>query len=205
MASAPTTFDARSVYSVGDVRDQGTCNTCVSFTALGALQAAVSAALGRKFGANSSLSVQQLHFCSQQFIRGCDVGVSMATVLQEAKALHEKDGLVVEGCLPYSPEQLQSSAQCSPSCKQSLPELRLGTLAVVSLGSIWQMQQHIREHGSIMCRMELYQTADGQQELRQLYAKGAKGIYNGTGECTAGVRVWAWVVGGSLCFHAVAA
>jgi C1A family cysteine protease len=181
MASAPTVFDARTSYSVGEVRDQGDCNTCVSFAVLGALQAAVSAALGRRLGANSSLSVQKLYFCNERTLRGCDVGMSLQGALEEATALHEKDELVVDACLPYTPQQ--SSPQCTPTCTQSFPELGLGTLRTVQLSSIANMQQHIREHGSIICAMELYTTTSGEQELKKFYAGG---VYNRTGGRAAG-------------------
>jgi hypothetical protein len=97
-----------------------------------------------------------------------------------AQALHQEDKLVVEACLPYTPNQLHSGALCTQACSRQPPELLLGQLDIVPLSTIWTMQQHIREHGSIMCRMELYRS-DGQAELRRLYATGARGVYRATG------------------------
>jgi hypothetical protein len=180
MASAPTQFDARNEYSVGKVGNQGSCNTCVAFAVLGALQAAVSAAVGRKLEPDSSLSVQKLHFCASSITRECSVGWMMKSALEEARALHEADALVSETCLPYAPDKPQND-WCATICSKAFPDLYLGSLQIKQLADPWLMQQHIRVHGSIMCSMELYQTPNGELELRQLNDAGAGGVYNKSG------------------------
>jgi hypothetical protein len=84
---------------------------------------------------------------------------------------------VVEACRRYEP---LSGTPCSRTCTSTLPQLLQGVYKYKQLGSIVEMQRHIRQQGSIVCRMQLY------SDVKPFFAANRNGVYKGPGERLGG-------------------
>jgi hypothetical protein len=125
-----------------------------------------------------TLSEQDYYMCRtvEQFLeRGCSTGWSLEKgMLAFAKLQSSKQLPVVDACRSYEP---LSGAPCSRTCTTTLPQLLQGEYRVKPLGSIVEMQRHIRQHGSIVCRMQLY------SDIKPFFAANQGGVYKGPGGC----------------------
>jgi hypothetical protein len=162
----------------------------VAFAVLAAAQTAAAVALRQGFN-GSTLSEQDFYVCrtADPFqVRGCSSGWSLREgMLAFAKLQGSGQLPVVESCRRYEP---LSAAPCSRTCTTTLPQLLLGVYRYQQLGSIVEMQRHIRQHGSIVCRMQLY------SDIKPFFRASPGGVYKGPGGCGAA----AWGVGGG-CRH----
>jgi hypothetical protein len=155
----------------------------VAFAVLAAAQTAAAVALRQSF--SSSLSEQDFFMCrtaDQLLERGCSSGWGLREgMLAFAQLQRDKQLPVVEACRIYEP---LSGSPCSRTCTTTLPQLLQGAYRVKPLGSIVEMQRHIRQQGSIVCRMQLY------SDIRPFFAANRGGVYTGPGEDLGGAS---WV------------
>jgi hypothetical protein len=144
---------------------------------LAAAQTAAAAAL-RQSLTDTTLSEQDFYFCRNSATdefqkRGCSSGWSIKEGMVAFAALQKAKQLpVVEACRPYNPAD---TSPCSRTCETTLPQLLQGRYAYQRLGSIVEMQRHIREHGSIVCRMQLY------SDIKPFFDANRGGVYKRPG------------------------
>jgi hypothetical protein len=107
-------------------------------------------------------------------IRTCGSGMSMREGVTNWLNIHKAKQLpVLESCMPYTP----TSPSCSKyKCRTSVPELQMGGFLATPLSSTWEMQRHIRQYGSIVCRINLY------TDLKPFFVDKPTGVYPGPGE-----------------------
>jgi hypothetical protein len=129
-----------------------------------------------------SMSEQQFYFCSKpagDIQRSCSSGMNMREAVTEFNLLSgESKYPVLDTCLPYD----SFGGGCQATCQDTVGGLINGKFRAKQLGSIPEMQQHIRQHGSIACRIQLH------SDIRPFYEKQPKGIYPGPGEGRAKAR-----------------
>jgi hypothetical protein len=132
----------------------------------------------RQSFSSSTLSEQDFYMCrtaDQLLERGCSSGWGLREgMLAFAQLQRDKQLPVVESCRSYEP---LSDSPCSRACTTTLPQLLEGQYRVKPLGSIVEMQRHIRQHGSIVCRMQLY------SDIKPFFATYRGGVYKGPGGC----------------------
>jgi hypothetical protein len=149
----------------------------VAFAVLAAAQTAAAVALRQSF-VNATLSEQDFFMCrtaDQYQERSCSAGWSLREGMLAFAKLQERGQLpVLEACRRYEP---RSAAPCSRACTTTLQELLLGEYTFTSLDSIVEMQRHIRQHGSIVCRMQLY------SDIKPFFAANPGAVYKGPGGC----------------------
>jgi hypothetical protein len=129
----------------------------------------------------SSLSEQDYYLCrtaEQDMVRECSSGWTLKDGMLAFARLQRSGQLpVVEQCRPYAPRSTAGGlGPCARTCSTTLQELLQGRYLVKQLGSIVDMQRHIRQQGSIVCRMQLY------SDIRPFFAKNPGAVYRGPGE-----------------------
>jgi hypothetical protein len=124
---------------------------------------------------NLSLSEQDFHFC-KAVLPGFEASCSEARTLEEGLVewVNHGKAVTMEKCLPYAPKFAGNGPCSSYLCKDTQPTLSMGTfLAVKSIGALWEAQDHIREHGSIICNIDIY------DDFEPFFKKHPKGVYAG--------------------------
>ncbi|KIY97193.1 hypothetical protein MNEG_10771 [Monoraphidium neglectum] len=79
---------------------------------------------------------------------------------------------VSERCLPYNPT---SRARCSYDCQDVDPRLKLGKFYWQRLQDPSEMQDQIRQFGSVLTRMEVW------TDMKAYFASNPTGVYQGPG------------------------
>jgi hypothetical protein len=147
----------------------------VAFAVLAAAQTAAAVALRQNF-TGVTMSEQDFYMCrtADKFQeRGCSSGWSLREGMRAFAQLQDSKQLpVVEACRRYEP---RSSAPCTLTCTTTLPQLYEGMFKFKLLGSIVEMQHHIRQQGSIVCRMQLY------SGIKSFFAANPGAVYKGPG------------------------
>eukprot|EP00775_Hariotina_reticulata_P012121 gene12121-12260_t len=180
MATSPQVFDARSAQqmggftAVGAPKSQGDCNTCVAFALLGAAQSAMASVL--KKDCTSAVSEQDFYFCKSVSggpeERTCSSSWAFKPALDSFISLiNAKNYPVTEQCMQYDP----NNVGCSYDCREILPDLKLGTFTYVKLENPWDMQEHIRNYGSILSGLDLY------DDFLPFFESTPMGVYPGHG------------------------
>eukprot|EP00775_Hariotina_reticulata_P004062 gene4062-4309_t len=85
--------------------------------------------------------------------------------------INSKQYPVLERCMQYDP----SSLNCAEDCQEILPDLKLGTFTYVKLDNIWDMQEHIRNFGSVVAGIDIY------DDFLPFFSKTPGGVYLGHG------------------------
>ena len=183
MATSPVQYDSRNPKQTGGfnavspARNQSLCNACVAFSVIAAAESAAAAAL-KKDASASSISEQDFFFCkagSSSQERSCGSGISMKDGMQSFVDRHTKGEYVVtRRCLPYNPN---SDNLCWQSCGDVDPVQKQGRFTFVQLSQAWDVQEHIRQFGAVVTRLDLY------PDFKGFFIKNRKGIYPGHGEC----------------------
>lgn len=178
MATSPQSFDARSsdqmggFTAVGQPKNQGNCNTCVAFTILAAAQSAIAVALKRD--ATGSISEMDFFFC-KSLPRGeerqCTSSWNMRDGLRAlVDMIDGKRYPTTDTCLPYDP----TSPSCSDAdCDYIDPSLKQGEFSYISLETPWEIMEHIREWGSAITRLEIY------DDFKPFFNTNPGGVYPG--------------------------
>ena len=99
--------------AVTNVKDQGQCGSCWSFSTTGALEGAYYV----KYGMLESFSEQQLVDCDNIRNGGKDLGCKGGLMDNAFTWIGDNNGLCYENDYPYISGQTKSSGSCKTSCK----------------------------------------------------------------------------------------
>ena len=99
--------------AVTNVKDQGQCGSCWSFSTTGALEGAYYV----KYGMLESFSEQQLVDCDNIRNGGKDLGCKGGLMDNAFTWIGDNNGLCSENDYPYISGQTKSSGSCKTSCK----------------------------------------------------------------------------------------
>jgi hypothetical protein len=155
----------------------------VAFAVLAAAQTAAAVGLRQSFG-NATLSEMDYFMCRtpDEIERSCTTGWSLKEGMRAFRQLHRTKQLpVLEACRRYAPLSDRPCRSTTLTCTTTLPQLLQGEYTVKQLGSIWEMQRHIRQHGSIVCSMQLY------SDVKPFFAANRSGVYRQPGGCPGSV------------------
>ena len=178
MATSPQAYDSRKAAEfsiVGPVKDQGRCSACMAFTVLAAAESAMAMALHQS--ASGDLSEQDFYFCKgvrPGFQSSCDEAWGLLEGVDRWIQLHDRGQYITTtACLPYEPS---GEDTCSARCNDVMPALKSGSFKGTPLHTLPRMQEHIRNHGSIICRIDIY------SDFRPMFQSQRNGVYRGPGK-----------------------
>uniref|UniRef100_A0A383VNV4 LysM domain-containing protein n=1 Tax=Tetradesmus obliquus TaxID=3088 RepID=A0A383VNV4_TETOB len=106
--------------------------------------------------AGLDFSEQQLFYCMGD-MHVCDSGWTLEAALL---AMRSSQKLLQEHCLPYEADVVSAKStelRCAPKCKQYGYAPAQGVFDFQPIRTAWRAQQHIREFGSVLTRLDLYQ------------------------------------------------
>ncbi|KIY95380.1 hypothetical protein MNEG_12582 [Monoraphidium neglectum] len=137
-------------------RSQGECQTCTAFVAVAGAEAAAASALGQDVANIGQLSPQDLYYCGDERT-SCDTGASLKATLGQ---LEKRPNLKLEKCMPYQQPDLQGdvtrNSLCTTKCTDTSPLISKGRFDFVPIAQLWKAQQHIRRHGAVATRFDVY-------------------------------------------------
>jgi hypothetical protein len=156
---------------------------------------------------SSRLSAEHLYFCgypnvTQELQPSCSSAGMLikdgATAL--ARLVNQGQVPVPDDCFEFVPKSVWDprrdckarTSSCSNSPLVSM--LRAGRLTWLPLSSMWQMQQHIRSFGSIVCPITLSPTLRTNASVAAVY--NGPGVLPGCILCTAATRAYCLCAGG---------
>jgi hypothetical protein len=187
MATAPQLYNTSAAYGrvrvVSAVAKQE-CGICVAYAVVAAAETAAAVRLQRSLGSDK-LSATHFYFCGYPNVT---VGYQPSC---DSAGLTIKDGvtalsrLLDQGQVPLTDRCFRfvnsGSWDLKRDCKQrslcdgTSPLLWQGSLTYSPLAAVWQMQQHIRRFGSIVCPLTLFPS------LRKVVSRNPRSVYNGPG------------------------
>jgi hypothetical protein len=105
----------------------------------------------------------------------CDITWNLREAVSTFVGLHDQGKYITtDSCLPYRPGV---KPQCSAPCtSNTLPAMTNGRFSAQLFSSIWNMQEHIRLHGSIICNIDIY------DDFRPFFKSARAGVYKGPGK-----------------------
>lgn len=175
LATSPQTFDLRNrtqtggVRVLGGVRDQGDCNTCVSFSVGAAAETAVAVALQKD--ATTWFSTGYFYFCtSGGEERSCQTEWTLTGALQTLVQEASTGTLVTEQCFPYTTTTTSHTCSDAP-CKDVYPDLATGEFHYSQLYDVIEMQQWIRDHGPVLTPLAVH------DDFKPFFKAKPRGVY----------------------------
>ena len=194
MATSPLSYhsgESRELSAVGPVRNQGPCSACLAFAVTAAAESAMATALQQE--AKGALSEHDFYFCKGISPgRSCKEDFSLQDSVSRWIDLHNsKNYITTSDCLRYDPDKVPL-CRARPSCNPDIPAFAKGSFRAVTLRTIPSMQQHIRNHGSVVCPIDIY------SDFRDFFAKSREGVYKGPGGFT---RAYKAIVNSNVSFQ----
>jgi hypothetical protein len=188
LATSPAVYSNLTAVAglMGQPQNQGFCFSCVAFALAAAADAAVVMAGGCSGAAAGSsacsMSVQALFYgCARNDNRPprtCSRGWQLQNAIE---ALHQHGAsLPKANCLPYKPDltdDVPRSKLCasSPAC-DAAPSPRPGNFEGRPIALEWLAQRHIRMHGAVVTRFDVY------PDFRDYFKiHGRQAVYPGPG------------------------
>ena len=179
MATSPLAYhsgESRVLSAVGPVRNQGRCSACLAFAVTAAADSAMATALQQE--AKGALSEHDYYFCKgirPGFRGSCEEAFGLQESVSRWIDLHNsKNYITTTDCLPYDPDK-EPLCQARPSCNRNFQEFTQGSFQAVTLSNIPSIQQHIRNHGSVVCSIDIY------SDFRDFFARSRDGVYKEPG------------------------
>jgi len=137
---------------------QAPCFTCAAFAAAVAAEAAV-ASEARVDASRLMVSIADLYFCSASGLRSCKAGWTLEAALEQLRTRP----LLAERCLPYraataAGEGASQRGVCMAgrACGDYVTQFQEGFLSYRPLREHWEVQQHIRRHGAVVTRFDIW-------------------------------------------------
>lgn len=175
LATSPQAYSSINTSQVGLVGlvapagHQLACESCVAFAVTAAAETAMAAALGVPVD-DCSISVQGLFFCPPVGPTGsCQAGWTLPEALEQL-AKHSSS-IPTADCLPYRPNikgDMSGRALCEGYCNATNKHARQGNFRFEQITDVWRAQQHIRQHGAVVTRFDVY---PGEGLLAQLFQR----------------------------------
>jgi len=160
MATSPVSYhsgESRELSAVGPIRNQRRCSACLAFAVTAAAESAMATALQQE--ARGTLSEHDFYFCKgirPGFQGSCEEAFTLQESVSRWIDLHNnKNYITTTDCLPYDPDK-QPLCQARPFCSRNFPEFSKGSFRALTLRTIPSMQEHIRNHGSVVCPINIY-------------------------------------------------
>jgi hypothetical protein len=187
MATAPQVYNTSAAYGrlgvVSAVANQE-CGICVAYAVVAAAETAAAVQLRRSIV--DRLSGTHFYFCGYPSVTpgyqpSCDsAGLTVEKGVTSLWRLVEQGQVpLTDRCFKYvesgSWDPKRDCKPRSPACVDKSPVLRQGRLTWMGLSSVWQMQTHIRQYGSIVCPITLFPS------LRKVVSRNPRAVYNGPG------------------------
>ncbi|KAF6249804.1 hypothetical protein COO60DRAFT_928868 [Scenedesmus sp. NREL 46B-D3] len=164
LAMSPQAYSSTSSKGprlVSPAQDQEQCQACTAFAVAAAAETAMAAALQVDVQ-QCSISVQALFFCApNEPTRSCEAGWNLPAALQQLQ--QRGPNLPTAACLPYKPDFFGFSTAdtlCRGSCNSPSPHAGRGKFSSQQITSLWKAQWHIRQHGAVVARFDVYSDFD---------------------------------------------
>jgi hypothetical protein len=193
MATAPQVYNTSAAHGRLQVLSAVTeqeCGICVAYAVVAAAETAAAVRLQSSLG-SSRLSGANFYFCGYPNVTlayqpSCDsAGLTIKDgVTALSRLLGQGQVPLTDGCFVYVQsffwDPTRDCKARSPTCgnSQTAALLRKGRLTWMGLSSIWQMQRHIRQFGSIVCPITLSPAS------RTAINAAPTAVYNGPGALT---------------------
>jgi hypothetical protein len=167
MATSPSSYSSSNASQAGKTRlvaaagNQLSCQTCIAFAVTSAAETAMAAALGVPVD-ECSISVQGLYFCDPKSpVKSCMAGWTLPEALRQLE--QRSSSIPTASCLPYKVD-LQGlltprDEVCKGNCSYANDYASSGRFESVQISSAWEAQQHIRRHGAVVTRFDVYSGA----------------------------------------------
>jgi hypothetical protein len=198
MATAPQVYNTSAAHGrlqvVSAVAEQE-CGICVAYAVVAAAETAAAVRLQSSLG-SSQLSGTHFYFCGYPNVTvayqpSCDsAGLTIKDGLTAlSRLLGQGQVPLTDGCFTFLQTTFwDPTRDCkarTPTCvdSQSARLLQRGRLTWMGLSSVWQMQKHIRQFGSIVCPITLSPSS------RTTINAAPTAVYNGPGAVTWCMRV----------------
>jgi hypothetical protein len=81
--------------------------------------------------------------------------------------------VLLEKCLPYNPVVGSSKGLCTGRCSERDIMLTDGKFQYQQLSEVWDIQRHIRDHGAVITRIDIY------DDFEPFFKQSPKGVYPG--------------------------
>jgi hypothetical protein len=166
MATSPSSYSSTNASQAGKTRlvaaagNQLSCQTCIAFAVTAAAATAMAAALGVPVD-ECSISVQGLYFCDPTSpVRSCMAGWTLPEALQQLE--QRSSSIPTASCLPYKVDLhglLTPREMCKGNCSYANDYATSGRFESVQISNVWEAQQHIRRHGAVVTRFDVYSGA----------------------------------------------
>jgi hypothetical protein len=108
--------------------------------------------------AQCSFSVQSLYFCGKTgWKRDCQTGWTFGDGLTEL--MERGASIPTTACLPYKPYlpgTYSTQHHCQGTCNTPSQHAGKGKFTARLMVSIWEAMAHIRQHGSVVTRFDVY-------------------------------------------------
>jgi hypothetical protein len=190
MATAPQVYNTSAAHGrlqvLSAVAEQE-CGICVAYAVVAAAETAAAVRLQSTLG-SSRLSGANFYFCGYPNVTvayqpSCDsAGLTIKDgVIALSRLLGQGQVPLTDGCFTFVQTSFwDPTRDCkarTPTCvdSQSARLLRRGRLTWMGLSSVWQMQKHIRQFGSIVCPITLFPS------LQKALGIVSGAVYNGPG------------------------
>jgi hypothetical protein len=148
----------------------------VAFAVAAAADLAVAFALRPIVSEVAGISPHDLYHCNPE-LRLCRSGWSYRPALEMLQQRTKLGSLRTPGCLPYRPDPREQEDQqdlCAPPdrsrCRDA-PTALQGRFQFFPLNDVVQVQRHIRNHGGVLTRLQVY------PDLKPFFNATPKGIY----------------------------
>jgi hypothetical protein len=178
LATSPEAYDSRKAggfSAVSRVQDQSDCFACVAFAIVATAETSLATAL-RKDASSMDFSEQDFYFCkasTPEFEPSCFSTWSLKEGLWAwIRLANEGNYITNERCLPFQPS---SPTSCRGKCSEVDPALPTGRFTAEPLAKLEYMQDYIRNHGSVLCSIEI------SSDFRPFFKSNPKGVYRGPG------------------------
>lgn len=188
MATAPQVYNtsaANGRLTVVSAVAKQQCGICVAYAVVAAAETAAAVRLQRSLG-SSRLSATHFYFCgypttNRGYQPSCtSAGLTVKDGVISLSSLVETGQVpLTDRCFTYVQRSFwEPKRDCRPpppACGGGQTLLGQGRLTYLPLTSVWQMQRHIRQFGSIVCPITLFRS------LRKVLGNNRDAVYNGPG------------------------
>jgi hypothetical protein len=160
LATSPQAYSSSTTSSavqlVAPAQNQQQCLTCAAFAVAAAAETAMASVLQVDVR-QCSISIQALYYCPPgRPARSCSAAWHLPEALKQLQ--QRSQTLPTTACLPYTPDfrgQMTARQLCTGSCSTPSQHASKGQFSSKHINSMWEAQQHIRQHGRVVSRFDV--------------------------------------------------